>query len=876
MLALLLQQNLNFNKHRFFFFCLAGLFMLLSGQKINAADIYVSPVGSDSNPGTKQQPVATVAMALRKARELRRLNDLSVKEGIHIIVDKGIYQFEEPLFIRPEDSGTESSPTFIEAAAGEQPVFSGGVTITGWHKVSGTVAGLPKEAQGKVWMADAPIVGGQALDFRQLWINDAKAIRARDRDADSMNRILSWNHQTESCWIPKPKTPDISSAVGMEMFIHQWWAIAILRIKSVQVQGDSAKLSFYQPESRIQSEHPWPAPWISAKTGNSAFYLTNAVQFLNQAGEWFLDKRNAKVYYWPKANENLSAAKVTAPSLETIVKMEGTIDDPVSYVFFKGISFEHAGWLRPSKQGHVPHQAGMYMVDAYKLKIPGTPDKKGLENQAWAGRPAAAVEVAYAHHTGFEECRFEHLASTGLDYKRGTHDDEIKGNLFKDIGGTGILTGVFSDETFEVHRPYNPADEREVCMNEHISNNLITGVTNEDWGCVGIGAGYVRGISIENNEISHVAYTGISVGWGWTKTINAMRNNTITANKIHHYAWQMYDVAAIYTLSAQPGSVIRNNYVDSIYKAPYAHDPNHWFYLYTDEGSSYITVKDNWCPAQKFLQNANGPGNTWENNGPQVADSIKNAAGIQPPYQYLLKEKIVDKNWPVNHFIPAATTNKNDQTKTAGTINLYAAASKPLIIEIVSSPGTELNPTGLTHIYQQNGITNPSVYQWNNHLVAFGTVKDTEDLRRQIVAKYPGNKVTIYNELFYVFDREKCNDATVAKEWDHVLLTANMVQDPKLQKEYLAYHATQYQKWPEVANGFCHADFQQLLLFKNGRQLMLVISIPKGKTLDELNPKTTENNPRVDEWNALMKKYQEGIPGTKPGEVWVFLKKIQN
>src|SRR5207244_11594997 len=106
------------------------------------------------------------------------------------------------------------------------------------------------------------------------------------------------------------------------MVIHQWWAIAILRIKSLQVQGDSAMLRFHQPESRIQSEHPWPAPWISAKTGNSAFYLTNAIQFLNQPGEWFLDVKNRKVYYWPPDNENMSTASVIAPSIEKLVKIE--------------------------------------------------------------------------------------------------------------------------------------------------------------------------------------------------------------------------------------------------------------------------------------------------------------------------------------------------------------------------------------------------------------------------------------------------------------------------------------------------------------------------------------------------------------------------
>ena len=57
---------------------------------------------------------------------------------------------------------------------------------------------------------------------------------------------------------------------------------------------------------------------------------------------------------------------------------------------------------------------------------------------------------------------------------------------------------------------------------------------------------------------------------------------------------------------------------------------------------------------------------------------------------------------------------------------------------------------------------------------------------------------------------------------------------------------------------------------------MLVISIPKGESLDKLNPKTTENNPRVDEWNKIMNKYQEGIEGTKPGETWVFFKKLND
>ncbi|HEY6505347.1 MAG TPA: L-rhamnose mutarotase [Chitinophagaceae bacterium] len=828
-------------------------FLMLVALTGNAVDIHVAPNGSDNNPGTKDKPLATLTAALRKARELRRLNDASLTNGIHIILKGGTYQLSEPLFIRPEDAGTTTSPTYIEAAPGEQPVLSGGIRISGWKRPVTTIAGLPSLSKGKVWIADVPLIGGKLFEFRQLWVNNEKAVRAKDMNGQSMNRILSWNKNEESCWIPAPKSLAGRNMAGLEMFIHQWWAVAILRIRKMEVQGDSAKLFFHQPESKIQSEHPWPAPWISNETGNSAFYLTNAIQFLDEPGEWWLDIANRKLYYWPRDNENLLTATVTAPFLETLVSIQGTIDHPVSNIFFNGISFQHTGWLRPSHYGHVLHQAGMYMLEAYKLRPAGTPDKPTLDNQAWVGRPAAAVEVSYADQTGFENCRFEHLASTGLDYNKAVHDNVIKGNLFKDIGGTAILAGVYSDEATEIHLPYNPKDEREVCNKMTISNNLITDATNEDWSCVGIGIGYAKNTTIEENEIGNVSYTGISMGWGWSPTANAMRNNKITRNKIHHYGKHNYDCAGIYTLSAQPGSVISENYIDSIYKAPYAHLPSHWFYVYTDEGSSYFIVKDNWTPSPKYLQNANGPGNEWNNNGPQVGESIKLNAGLKMQYQYLLKERS-----PVLHRLSINEEHSE-------------------VIELVVKENEILDLDKLKAILFQNKMDTSAIYQWQNHYVLFGKVQDIGVMQGRLKNNFPGVDVKVYHDLFYEYNRQKhCNGKTVASEWDHILLTANLVADKKLQQEYLDYHATQFEEWPEVAKGFCNANFQQLILFKNGRQLVLVISIPKGENLDMLNPKTTENNPRMIEWNKRMTKYQEGIKGTKKGETWVFLKQISN
>ena len=830
--------------------CLQALLLLMAFPAW-AVDIYVAVNGNDLNPGSKDKPMATVAAALCKARELRRLNDTSIANSIHIIVKGGIYNLYKPLVIRPEDAGTALSPTYIEAAPNEIPILSGGFNISNWKLLTAKIPGLPVAAKGKIWVAHVPLTAGRLSEFRQLWVNDKKAIRAKSMNGDLMDRILSWDKKEQICWIPTPKISSLQNVDGIEMFIHQWWAIAILRIKKMEVHGNSTKLFFQQPESKIQSEHPWPAPWISKETGNSAFYLTNALAFLDEPGEWYLDIAKQEIYYWPRVNENMLKANIIAPSLETLVKIEGTIDHPVTNIFFKGISFQHTGWLRPGQQGHVPHQAGMYMTEAYKLKPAGTKENPKLDNQAWIGRPAAAIEINFADKTGFENCSFQQLASTGLDYNKGVHDNFIKGNLFKDIGGTAILTGVFADEATEIHLPYNPKDEREVCDKMIISNNLVTDATNEDWSCVGIGLGYTKNSTIVNNEIENVSYSGISMGWGWSAAANAMKNNTITKNKIQHYGKHNYDCSGIYTLSAQPNSFITENYMDSIYKAPYAHLPSHWFYIYTDEGSSYFTVKDNWTPSQKYLQNANGPGNVWSNNGPQVSEVIKKNAGLQKEYQYLGKEKTEN----LNHL--AINTEHNE------------------VIELVVKPNETLDVQKLKGILLKNNMDTAAIYQWQNHSVIFDKVHDIGVMQGRLQNNFPKAEVKVYPDMFYEFNRKYCDDKNVAKEWDHILLTCNLVADKKLQQEYLNYHASQFEKWPEISKGFCNAGFQQLLIYKNGRQLILVISIPKGESLDKLNPKTTENNPRVTEWNKLMGKFQEGIPGTKPGESWVFLKNIQ-
>ena len=606
---------------------------ILCSHWLLADEIWISPKGSDFNDGTRQSPKATLTSALRQAREWRRTEDNRIQGGITIYMEGGTYAFHEPVFIRPEDSGTKESPTIIRSVDDEKVILSGGISINGWKK------------QGKVWVADVPAFNGRPLDFRQLWVNGKKAVRARDvEDFEKMNRICSVDEKNEILYVPAVSIRRLIDNKGnlkakyAEMVLHQMWCVANLRIRSVEVQGDSAAIRFHQPESRIQFEHPWPRPMVTTNGHNSAFYLTNARELQDVPGEWYHDIDARKVYYYPREGEKMQEAEVIVPTVETLVRVEGTLDRPVCHIRFEKITFSYTTWMRPSEKGHVPLQAGMYLTDGYRIdpKMQRNYLNHPLDNQGWLGRPAAAVRVVAARQIDFERCRFEHLGSTGLDYEEAVQGGVVCGCLFRDIAGNGLLVGSFSPAAHETHLPYDPADRREVCTQQHINNCYFTEIGNEDWGCLAIAAGYVGDVNIEHNEISEVPYSGISLGWGWTQTVNCMRNNRVHANLIHHYAKHMYDVAGIYTLGSQPKSYVTENCVHSIYKPGYVHDPNHWFYLYTDEGSSFITVRDNWTEGEKYLQNANGPGNVWENNGPKVDNDVRECAGLEAGYKDLL------------------------------------------------------------------------------------------------------------------------------------------------------------------------------------------------------------------------------------------------
>lgn len=573
--------------------------------------LYVAPDGDDANPGTLAQPFRTIA----RARDVVRTKTSTMSGDIVVYLRGGTYPQSTTLSFDNADSGKGESYVKYVAYPGERPLITGGSLITGW---------AVSDATNDIFSANA----GTTI-FRQLYVNGNKAVRARTPNLGangeaSFHRLSGWDKSAHNVQLATSYVANWTNLTKVEMHLMTAWADNTLRIASLATSGSTAYVRFQKPEDDILFVRPNPRLDQQGWGAGRAFYLENALEFLDQPGEWYLDETTNTVYYRPRAGEDMATATVVVPIVETVVSISGASPSAqVANMWFEGLTFAHSTYLRPSLYGYLDAQAGQYNLTA------------DANNNQTIGRPTAGVSVTNANHIHFERNLFTQMAATGLDLVSGTRDDWIVGNVFTNIGGSGISVGKFvADETTEYHLIYNPSDENEICTRDLISNNYIKNVTTEIQGACGIAAGYPAHIVIEHNEVEGTNFTGISVGYGWTNASNAMTANKIVLNHVHHVANTLAGGAGISTISNQgSASEIQFNYLHDINQSQW-HD-----YavqgLFLDEGTSGYTVAHNLMvntPGSLISQSAGA--NTVTDNGasPSDAEDTLATAGIEPGY----------------------------------------------------------------------------------------------------------------------------------------------------------------------------------------------------------------------------------------------------
>ncbi len=597
------------------------------------ATFYISPSGSDAAAGTKDAPFKTITQAQKAVRAING----SMTGDIEVILREGTYVLPSTVNFTEADGGKDGHYVRYKAADGEKPLITGGMQITGWT--------IHDEANN-IWKAEG--VDGR---FRQLYVNNRKAVRACFPNVIAANekgnggfdhdfvRLTKVDSTGRAFDVSADYIKNIKNIEDVEIHLMIAWSENILRLEKAQVNGGTAKLIPKDPERTKLFHRAFPmlgTAFMSNPPKQQVFYLENSYDLIDAPGEWYLDEKNQTLYYKPREGESMATAHVVAPRLNTLFSVLGKdTKNKVGYMSFEGLIFAHSNYTRPSDEGFLDLQAANFNVDV--LPDPGRGNWEKLNsNKYLLWRPDAAFRVENAHHFLVQGNVFSQIAATGLDFVSGTNDDMIQGNAFFEIGAAGIMLGKFyQDSTTEIHIAYNPSDKDEISTRDTVKNNLVTNVTNEHQGAVGIGAGYPRYVVIEHNEVSYTYYSGISIGFGWTKQQTAMTNNHVNWNEIHHIARLLCDSGPIYTLSNQgTGSEIQHNYIHDNGTSKWA---DYWNVpIYLDEGSSGFTVKENVFKNSPAGVGQNQAGqNTLQQSNNYYSDDVVNNAGIEKAFRYI-------------------------------------------------------------------------------------------------------------------------------------------------------------------------------------------------------------------------------------------------
>lgn len=509
------------------------------------ADFYVSTLGSDSWSGKLAEPntlgtdgpFATLERARDAVRELKKVQS----NDILVHIREGTYQLNETVVLGLEDSGTGESTITYAAYPGETPVFSSGQEIRGWEKLNAALPGLPKQAQGNVWVAN---VSGK---FLTLYDDEGMLPRAQseaffpEEGRNGRNRLH----------FPNGKLKNWSNVTDVEIKVrpHHAWIVNILPLESVDEEAGMATTS-------LDATYAMNKLHFLKNTKN--IWVENVLEELDEEGEWVLNTKEGKVYLWPR-NES----PVVAPTLFELIRVEGKIDKegstdiPVRNLHFKGLTFKHGErYTLTQDDAGLQHDWDMFDKDNALLRLRGT------------------------ENCSIKKCHFLHGGSGAIRVDLHGIGNDISSNHIEHMGGGGILLCGYGPGTKDVNK-------KNLVFNNHIHH-----VGEIYWHSPGIFLWQSGENRVANNLIHHTDYTAMILsgcmshffmrnGRELTRTIRRhelshlpkevsrqdvlpylhTHDNIIEYNEIHHSMLRMGDGNAIYIRASGENNIIRRNYI---------------------------------------------------------------------------------------------------------------------------------------------------------------------------------------------------------------------------------------------------------------------------------------------------------------------------
>ncbi|MGV8136715.1 MAG: right-handed parallel beta-helix repeat-containing protein [Mangrovibacterium sp.] len=435
-------------------------------------EFYVSLEGNDQNPGTEAEPFQTLERAKQAVKE-----QLGKKPSRQLVVNikGGTYLLNNPVFFTAEDSGTVSSPVIYRAVEGEEPVFTGSRELKSWKLINAPDKSglLSPDASGKIYVTDIKAAG--IVDF-----GDPTGIGRRpDLFCDGqLQQLARWPDEgfvragraLGATLLPPTYTKERGTREGVFEYLssrqNRWAKEKDARLGGYWYWDWSDEFQSVEKIDTLTRTISLREPYHNYGYKDSLRYFgLNLFCELDRSGEWYLDRSDGLLYWYPPIEIDPEKATVTLSVFGAPYMVE---IQNCSNVILQGLTFRE-------------------------------------------GR-GSAVLISEGTNCVLAGCRIERFGTDGIHIEGGSSHG-ISGCLLNTFGCSGIYlkggdrktltpAGHFVEHTVVENfslfkRTYQPAVFAEGC-GIRISNNRFRNSSSSAMRLEG------NDFTIEYNEVSHV------------------------------------------------------------------------------------------------------------------------------------------------------------------------------------------------------------------------------------------------------------------------------------------------------------------------------------------------------------------------------------
>jgi hypothetical protein len=430
--------------------------------------IFVSPLGKDTNPGSKEKPYATIGKAQIEARQ--------IKGAVNIILRGGTYYLTQPVVITSQDSRPDNAPVIFKSFPGETVIVSGAVPLKlKWS-----------EYKNGIWQAKVE----KDVIFDQLFVNGKLQRMARYPNYDPKARFLGGTAADALSPERVKKYKDPEGAFVHALHSAEWGGFHYI-VKGRDEKGELILEGGWQNNRRMgmHKRHR---------------FIENVFEELDTVGEWYFDKKAKTLFFYPPKNENLKTARIETPQINAIFELRGTEREPVRNVTID--SLELTQTLRTFME-----------------------NKEQLLRSDWTTYRGATVFMEGAEKCKVTNCYFNAVGGNAVYFSNYNRNNEVSGCIISFAGGSAVSfvgdPNAVRSPSFEYNKfvPYKLMDLIPGPKTNNfparclVYDNLIHNIGYTEKQSAGVQVSMSQEITLSHNTIYDVPRAGINVGdgtWG--------------------------------------------------------------------------------------------------------------------------------------------------------------------------------------------------------------------------------------------------------------------------------------------------------------------------------------------------------------------------